>query len=97
MMIYIASFLIAIIGMTSDSNNIVMKVASFIPFTSGNAMFVRVAMGSVEIWEIIISGVILVASCVIAGLLAAKIFRFGTLHYGNPIKLKTALKKAKQQ
>ena len=97
MMIYIVSFMIAIFGMSSDSNNIVMKVASFIPFTSGNAMFVRVAMGSVEIWEVIVAGAILAASCVIAGILAAKIFRYGTLHYGNPIKLKTALKKAAQQ
>lgn len=94
LMIYIVSFMIAIFGMSSDSNNIVMKVASYIPFTSGNAMFVRVAMGSVPTWEVIVSGVILAASCVIAGILAAKIFRYGTLHYGNPIKLKTALKKA---
>lgn len=97
LMIYIASFMIAIFGMSSDSNSIMMKVASYIPFTSGNAMFVRVAMGSVEIWEVILSAVILGASCVIAGVLAAKIFRFGTLHYGNPIKLKTALKKAGEQ
>ena len=97
MMIYIVSFMLAIFGMSSDSNNIVMKVASYIPFTSGNAMFVRVAMGSVPTWEVIVSGVILAANCVIAGILAAKIFRFGTLHYGNPIKLKTALKKAAQQ
>lgn len=96
LMIYIASFMIALFGMTSDSNNIVMKVASYIPFTSGNAMFVRVAMGSVPTWEIVVSAVILVASCVMAGILAAKIFRFGTLHYGNPIKFKTALKKMTQ-
>lgn len=97
LMIYIVSFMIAIFGMSSDSNNIVMKVASYIPFTSGNAMFVRVAMGSVPTWEVIISGAILAASCVIAGILAAKIFRYGTLHYGNPIKLKTALKKARME
>lgn len=97
MMIYIVSFMIAIFGMTSDSNNIVMKAASYIPFTSGNAMFVRVAMGSVPTWEVIVSGVILAISCVIAGILAAKIFRYGTLHYGNPIKLKTALKRATEQ
>lgn len=96
LMIYIASFMIAIFGMTSDSNSIVMKIASYIPFTSGNAMFVRVAMGSVPVWEVIISALLLVAGCVIAGVLAAKIFRFGTLHYGNPIKLKTALKKFKE-
>lgn len=93
LMIYIVSFFIAIVGMT-DSNSMLMKVASYIPFTSGNAMFVRVSMGSVEIWEVLLSGGILAVSCVIAGVLAAKIFRFGTLHYGNPIKFRTALKKS---
>ena len=96
LMIYIASFMIAIFGMTSDSNSIVMKVASYIPFTSGNAMFIRVSMGSVAVWEVLVSALILGLSCVIAGVLAAKIFRFGTLHYGNPIKLKTAFRKAKE-
>jgi len=95
LMLYIASFMIAIFGMTSDSNSIVMKVASYIPFTSGNAMFIRVSMGSVAVWEVLVSAVILGLSCVVAGVLAAKIFRFGTLHYGNPIKFKTALKKLK--
>ena len=96
LMLYIASFMIAIFGMTSDSNSILMKVASYIPFTSGNAMFIRVSMGSVAVWEVIVSAVILGASCIIAGVLAAKIFRFGTLHYGNPIKFKTALRKVKK-
>ena len=95
LLIYIVSFMIAMFGMTSDSNSLLMKVASYIPFTSGNAMFIRVSMGSVSTWEVIISAGILVASCVAAGVFAAKIFRFGTLHYGNPIKLGTALKKVK--
>ena len=96
LMLYIASFMLAIFGMTSDSNSIVMKVASYIPFTSGNAMFSRVSMGSEAVWEVIISAAILGLSCVVAGVLAAKIFRFGTLHYGNPIKFKTAIRKAKE-
>lgn len=95
LMIYIVSFMIAMFGMTSNSNSLLMKVASYIPFTSGNAMFIRVSMGSVEIWEVLISAAILIASCIAAGILAAKIFRFGTLHYGNPIKLGTAIKKVK--
>ena len=94
LMIYIASFMIAMFGMTSNSNSMLMKVASYIPFTSGNAMFIRVSMGSVAVWEVLLSAVILAASCAIAGVLAAKIFRFGTWHYGNPIKFRTALKKA---
>ncbi len=97
MMVYIASFLIAIFGMSSNSDSMLMKVTSFIPFTSGNAMFIRVTMGSVAIWEVVVSALLLCASCVVAGVLAAKIFRFGTLHYGNPIKFKTALKKSSEQ
>ena len=54
-------------------------------------------MGSVEMWEILISGILLAVSCVIAGVLAAKIFRFGTLMYGNPIKFTAALKKIREK
>lgn len=94
--IYIVSFFIAIFGM-SNSDSILMKVASFVPFTSSNAMLIRVAMGSVEIWEIIVSAGLLAASCAAAGVLAAKIFRFGTLMYGNPIKFGNAVKKIREK
>lgn len=93
-MLYVISFLAAIFGM-NDCDGLMIKVASFIPFTSGNAMFIRVAMGSVAAWEIILSGGLLVASCVLTGVLAAKLFRYGTLHYGNPLKITTALKNMK--
>lgn len=96
LMLYIISFFIAIFGL-NDSNGILVRVASFIPFTSSNGMLIRIAMGSVEMWEIIVSGVLLAAFCVGAGVLAAKIFRFGTLMYGNPIKFTTALKKIREK
>ncbi|MBM6855062.1 ABC transporter permease [Mediterraneibacter glycyrrhizinilyticus] len=96
LMLYIISFFIAIFGL-NDSNGILVRVASFIPFTSSNGMLIRVAMGSVEMWEIIVSGVLLAVFCVGAGVLAAKIFRFGTLMYGNPIKFTTALKKIREK
>lgn len=96
MLIYIASFMVAIFSL-QNSDSMLVKVCSFIPFTSSNGMLVRVAMGSVQMWEIILSGVILAASCVLAGVLAAKIFRFGTLMYGNPIKFTNALKNIRQQ
>lgn len=95
MMIYMVSFFIAIFGM-NDSDGLLMYVASFIPFTSSNGMLIRVAMGSVELWEVLVSGALLAVSCVAAGILAAKIFRFGTLMYGNPIKFTTALKKIRE-
>lgn len=95
-LIYVASFFISMIGM-ENSDSLLMKVASFVPFTSGNAMFIRVSMGSVALWEIVVSGVILILSCAAAGGLAAKIFRFGTLYYGNPLKFTAVLKRMRQQ
>lgn len=95
-LIYIAAFIIAIVGM-STPDSVMMKVASFIPFTSCNSMFIRVAMGSVSIVEVVISALVLMVSCVITGFLAAKVFRFGTLMYGNPIKFTNALKKIREK
>lgn len=95
-LIYVAAFIIAIVGM-STPDSVMMKVASFIPFTSCNSMFIRVAMGSVSIVEVVISALILLVSCVFTGLLAAKVFRFGTLMYGNPIKFTNALKKIREK
>ena len=95
-LIYIVSFLISMMGL-SNSDSLWMKIVSFIPFTSGNAMFIRISMGSTQIWEIVLSVGILAVSCAVAGVLAAKLFRFGTLHYGNPIKLRNALKHIKDQ
>ena len=56
------------------------------------AMFVRVAMGSVKTIEVVISLVILSVSTGFVGVLGAKIYRMGTLRYGNPVKLTNALK-----
>lgn len=75
----------------------IIKVLSFLPISSYSTMFARIAMGTVAPWEMILSFVILVASIFGAGVLGAKIYRMGTLRYGNPIKLGTALKELKKE
>lgn len=79
----------------SNVDGIIIKVLSFLPFSSYSAMFARIAMGSVSMAEVIISGVILIASIIGAGWLGALIYRMGTLRYGNPIKLSNLLKEMK--
>ncbi len=81
----------------SNVDGIIIKVLSFLPFSSYSAMFARIAMGSVSMVEVIISGVILVASIVGAGWLGAIIYRMGTLRYGNPIKFTKILKEIKNE
>lgn len=95
MVIMIVYFLV--LFQMSNIDGIVMKVLSFLPISSYSAMFIRVAMGEVALWEIIISYIILVVSTVLMGILGAKIYRMGTLRYGNPIKITTALKSLKNK
>lgn len=94
--IYVASFLVAMMGL-SQSDSMLIRICSFIPFTSSNAMLIRVAMGNVALWEIGLSIVILIISTAVVGLLASKIFRFGILMYGNPIKFTNAMGKITNQ
>ncbi len=86
MILFISVFAISMIGM-QDTSGILIKVASFIPFSSFMAMFVRVAMGSVSKFEVMISLLILGATTAFTGILASKIYRAGTLMYGNRVKL----------
>jgi len=90
MVIMIVYFVV--LSQLSNINGIAIKIASFLPFSSYSAMFARVAMGTVAPWEIALSFLILVASIVLVGMFGAKIYRMGTLRYGNPIKLSNAIK-----
>ncbi len=92
-MLFIIAFFIVIFSMTSGNiNSVVMRVCSYIPFTSPMAMFTRIAMSAVPAYEILLSVVILVASVVGVGVLSAKIYRVGVLLYGTTPKIGTLLK-----
>lgn len=80
----------------TNVDGIVIKVCSYLPISSYSAMFARVAMGNVAMWEIVLSAVLLYISVVGMGVLGGKIFRASTLRYGNPIKIKDALKSIKK-
>ena len=90
-MIFVIVFFISMFGL-SNSDSLLIKIASFIPFSSLMTMLIRVAMGTVSNFEIVISFIILLTSTILTALASAKIYRLGTLMYGNPIKLRNALK-----
>jgi len=94
--LFIAAFVIVVVSMSSGTmDNIAMKICSFIPFTSPIAMFTRIAMSTVPIYEIIISIAILIISVFGIGVLSAKIYRVGVLLYGTTPKVGTILKAMK--
>ena len=90
MLIMVVYFLV--LFQIQNPDGIIMKVASFLPFSSYSAMFVRIAMGSVTMVEVAIAFVILVLSILGVGYIGAKVYRNSTLRYGNPLKLRHAVK-----
>ncbi len=95
LMIFVMVFVVTMYSlMVPDS--IWMKVMSYLPFSSCNAMLARVAVGNVEFWEVALSFAVLVLSNIAVAWIAAKIYRMTTLMYGNPISLKTAFKMLKK-
>jgi ABC-2 type transport system permease protein len=67
-------------------------VCSMIPFFAPILMFMRINILMPPVWQIALSIAILVASIVIAGMLAAKIFRIGILMYGKRPDVREILK-----
>ncbi|MDO4846548.1 MAG: ABC transporter permease [Clostridiaceae bacterium] len=85
--IMIITFMVTMFSMTGNTDNVLLKVASFIPFSAPMAMFTRIAMGSVSGLEITISIAVLVITTVVIGYIAAGIYKVGVLMYGKPPKL----------
>lgn len=92
-MLFIVGFMVVMFSFSSGNvDSLLLKVCSYIPFTSSMAMFTRIAMSTVAWYEIAISIGILAVSVIGIGYLSAKIYRMGVLLYGTPPKLKNMLK-----
>ncbi len=92
-LIFVVGLMVVVFGMSSGNiDSTVMRVFSYIPFTSPMAMFTRIAMGSVPAYEIAISVAILSVSVFIIGYVSAKIYRIGVLLYGTPPKPSAIIK-----
>ncbi len=96
-LLFIVGFMVVVFSMSSgDVNNTVMRVCSYVPFTSPMAMFTRIAMSSVPAVEIIISVAVLIGSVFAIGFISAKIYRAGVLLYGNKTGLGAFLRTLKK-
>ena len=91
--LFLFGFMVVMFSMSSgEVDNLLMRVCSYIPFTSPMAMFTRIAMSTVPWYEIALSIAILLGSTIGIGFLAAKIYRLGVLMYGNTPKLGNIIK-----
>ena len=72
-------------------NPLVLGIMSYVPFSAPVGMPMRIFLGDTQWWEPLLSLAILVATCVAAIVVGAKIYQNSLLRMGARVKLREAL------
>lgn len=87
MFFVVIAFMIVVFAINAGTlDGTLMTVCSYIPFTAPIAMFARVALSDVPLWELLLSIGVQLVSVYLLGMLAAAIYRVGVLLYGKTPK-----------
>lgn len=89
--LFIAGYIISTTAM-SNPGGVLVVAGSIFPFTSVMVMPIRAALATVPPAQLVIAGALLVATAALFAVLSIKIYRWGTLNYGNKKGLINALK-----
>ena len=71
--------------------------AAFLPISSPFCMPLRVMMGGASLWEVLLSIVILIATCAVVAHIAIKIYSNAILNYGSKMSFKDIIKTYKEK
>ncbi|MGI6699046.1 MAG: ABC transporter permease [Christensenellales bacterium] len=91
--LFIFGYMIAAFGMNM-SDSILFRVASIIPFTGVLVMPLRTALVSVPMTDHILAAGLMGLFTVLIAYLAIRIYRWGTLNYGNKTSLRKVVTEA---
>ncbi len=89
-MFFMLPFFLITVIMTKPNSPLIVALTLF-PTTAFVTVTMRWAITTVPLWQLVVSWVLLVASAGASVWLAARIFRIGMLHYGQPLRLKTII------
>jgi ABC-2 type transport system permease protein len=90
MLLIMGGFFAAIFGMTNPGAAWV-NVLSHIPFFAPYVMFMRICLGAAAAWEVAVSVAACAATIAAVAYLGGRIYRMGTLMYGNKPRIKDLL------
>lgn len=90
-MLFIVAYLIASIGMQMP-NGLALRIGSYVPFTAILAMPIRYTLSTVGWYELVISMILMILATLIFAYLSIRIYRLGSLNYGNKIGFIKAIK-----
>ena len=84
-------YLLFFLGATSP-NAVWTKVLSYLPFWTPTLMLVRIALGTVVWWEIVVTIALMLVAILASTWFAARLYRYGILMYGQRPGLRQLLK-----
>ena len=93
-LLFVVAFMIASFALQLPNSSIVV-ISSFIPFVSLFTMPIRYMLTTVEIWHLAISLGLMAITVVLIEKLSIYIYRFGSLNYGNKIKIREIIRSFK--
>lgn len=90
-LLFMVAYMLASIGINLPTN-IFVKIGSFVPFTAILTMPIRYFLTSVPMIELVISMTLMILTSLGLAYLSIKIYRLGSLSYGNKFGIIKALK-----
>lgn len=90
-MLFMVAYMLATFGMNMP-NSLAIKIGSYFPFTAILSMPIRYFLTQVSVIELSISLVIMALTTWFLAIFSIRIYRFGSLTYGNKMSLIKAIK-----
>jgi ABC-2 type transport system permease protein len=90
-MLFMVAYLMANLGLNMP-DSLIIKIASYFPFTAILSMPIRYFLTQVSIIELLISLAIMAITTWSLAIFSIRIYRFGSLSYGNKMSLLKAMK-----
>ena len=90
-MLFMVAYMIATIGMNMP-DSLMIKIASYVPFTAILSMPIRYFMTAVPVFELLISLGLMALTTWLLAVMSIRIYRLGSLSYGNRMSFVKAVK-----
>ena len=91
--LFIAAYILATFAAQMPGSALSV-IGSIVPFTSIMVMPLRSAMSTVPLWQTLLAGALMLLFVAFFAYLSIKIYRWGSLNYGNKTKLRRIVKEA---
>lgn len=89
--LFVFAYLFAIMAITTPDSALI-RISTYIPFVSLFTTPIRTMVSTLEPWNILVSLAIMVVATGLIAALSIFIYRFGSLNYGNKLKLRPIIK-----